>query len=128
MSHATTSTIKVCPSDGEPVVFTFEYPGKEYLCVACGWLGGIFGPREAQATEDLVARRDQVLADYEESRGLTPPDQDRPRPSCKGCGETATGRLDPSGKPAHWYCRTVDGVTEYACSRACISGGTVLPW
>ena len=121
-------TIKVCPRDGEPVVFTFEQPGYEYLCVACGWRGDIFSPRAASATADLVARSDELAEEFEQARGLRSPDQDRPHPSCVGCGVTATGRLDGSGKPAHWYCRTIDGVTEYACSRGCIPSGMVLPW
>ena len=128
MSATTSGTIKVCPVDGEPVVFTFEHPGNEYLCVVCGWKGDIFGPLEADATDDLATRRDEVLAEFEQERGLRSPDQDRPHPSCVGCGVTATGRLDGSGKPAHWYCRTINGITEYACSRGCISGGMVLPW
>lgn len=122
------ASIKVCPLDGEPVVFTLKHPGAEYLCVICGWLGGIFGPGEVEATADLIARRDVLVARYEQSLGLRPPEQDRPHPSCTGCDVTATGRLDHSGKPAHWYSRTVDGVTEYACSRGCIKSGSVLPW
>jgi hypothetical protein len=121
-------TLKVCPADGEPVVFTFEHPGTEYLCITCDWRGDIFGPSEVAATADLIARRDVVLAKYEQVRGIDPPDQDRPRPSCNGCGVTVTGRLDHSGKPAHWYMRTIDGVTQYACSRECTGDGAVLPW
>lgn len=120
--------IKVCPSCSEPVVFTFEYSGNEYFCVACGWKGSIFAPMSAPATEELIARHDELSAEYEQSRGLESPNQDRIRPSCGGCGAVATGRLDHDGKPAHWYSRTRDGVTEYACSRSCISEGAVMPW
>ena len=64
MSEQTSGTIKVCPADGAPVMFTFEHPGCEYLCVACGWRGDIFGPLEADATDDLATRRDEVLAEW----------------------------------------------------------------
>lgn len=128
MTTTATGTIKVCPRDSEPVVFTFEHPGAEYLCVACGWRGDIFGPRGAPASEELIARQDELTGQFEEERGLKPPDQDRPHPSCVGCGVTATGRLDHSGKPPHWFVRTIDGVTEHACSRSCIPSGLVMPW
>lgn len=120
--------IKVCPREGEPVTFTLDHRGAEYLCQVCGWLGGVFSPMEAEASEALVARRDELEAKFERERGITPPDQDQPAPSCMGCGLLATGRLDRLGKPAHWYTRKVDGLREYACSRDCISDGLVMPW
>lgn len=121
-------SIKVCPRDSEPVVFTFENPGAEWLCVVCDWKGGVLSAREVEPTPEAVARRDALMAEFEQARGITPPDQDRPRPSCRGCGQLAEGRLDGSGKPAHWYMRTRDAVTEYACSLSCTDGGMVMPW
>lgn len=121
-------SVKVCPKDQEPVVFTFETPGAEWLCMVCGWTGDVFAARETEATAGIVARRDELLAEHERARGIEPPAQDQPRPSCTGCGAEAQGRLDHSGKPAHWFMRTIDGVTEYACSRGCISEGLVMPW
>lgn len=120
--------IRVCPRDGEPVTFTLEHAGAEYVCQVCGWLGGVFAPMEALASDVLVARRDELEAAYEEARGITRPDQDRPAPTCKGCGAIASGRLDSLGKPAHWYSRKVDEVSEYACSLECTGDGMVLPW
>jgi hypothetical protein len=127
--------LRVCPRDGAPVVFTFEFPGAEYHCVECGWLGDIFGPGRAPATPDLVARFDTLSDRYEAERAERtgrpaprPAPQDVPRPTCGGCGAVAEGRLDHSGKPAHWYSRTRDGVKQYACSRGCIKEGAVLPW
>lgn len=127
--------IKTCPRCGEPVVFTFEFRGYEYLCVECAWKGDIFGPSASTATPERVARRDELAERYEvesaERAGRpapTPPPQDVPRPVCKTCGAVAEGRLDHSGKPAHWFTRTpIGGVPEYACSRPCIDG-PAMPW
>ena len=121
-------SIKVCRNDAEPVVFTFENDGAEWLCVVCGWTGGLFDAREVDATLEMAARRDQLLAEYEHERGLKPPDQDVARPTCSGCSTQAEGRLDALGKPAHWYVRRRDGVSEFACSRDCIGDGMVMPW
>ena len=47
---------------------------------------------------------------------------------CDGCGKrevTTTGE-----KPPYWFARTVEGVTQHACSRECIYnkiGGLILP-
>ena len=131
----TLGTIKVCPRDSEPVIFTMEFPGIEYVCVECGWQGDVFAPDGAPATAERQERYAVLLDRYEDERaGRTgrpkpkPPRQDVPRPICKGCGTTAEGPLDHSGKPAHWFTRTIDRKTEYACSRACITEGTVAPW
>lgn len=121
--------IRVCPNDGSPVIFTFKYPGHEYVCPQCGWLGGVLGTPIAVATPELIARADEVQAAWDEKEGIKPPPQDVPRPTCNGCGVVAEGRLDSTGKPAHWFSRTRDRVTEYACSRHCIPAREmVMPW
>lgn len=127
--------VKVCPRCGEPVVFTFEFRGAEHYCVECEWKGGIFDANEAAATPARVARFGELEDRYEvESaarRGLPapePPSQDGPRPTCSGCGVVAVGPMR-GDKPAHWFSRTRDGVTEFACSRECIpSNQAVMPW
>lgn len=131
----TRGEIRVCPKDGEPVIFTFEFPGAEYACVVCEWTGGVLGVPRAPATAERQARFDELTERYEaeraERRGLPAPEpapQDVPRPTCSGCGTVAEGRLDHSGKPAHWFSRTIDHVTQYACSRGCINDGMVMPW
>lgn len=127
--------LKCCPRDGEPVVFTFEFPGAEYYCVVCGWKGDVVSPKGVPATPKLAERYSELSDRYEAERaqrtGAPPPPpapQDVPRPSCSGCGKVAEGRLDHSGKPPHWYSRTIDGFTEHACSRSCISTGMVALW
>lgn len=126
--------LRVCPNDGEPVIFTFEFSGHEYVCSACGWLGGIFDPPVAPVTADLTERYKRALDAYEEARatrtGRTPLRwiSDGQRPKCAGCGMAASEPFDRSGKPPHWYSRTVNGAKGYACSQACIKDGAVLPW
>lgn len=121
--------MRVCPNDSEPVIFTTKYPGHEYVCLGCGWLGGVLGTPTAPVTPELVAKADARQAEFDAEHGLRAPRQDVPRPTCNGCGVEAEGRLDHSGKPAHWFSRTRDGRTEYACSRDCIPARElVLPW
>ena len=132
--HPDGEAVNVCPRCHEPVVFTFEFAGAEYYCVGCHWQGGVFAQDRAAVTPALLRRQVEVEDLYEiESaarQGREPhpaPSQDGSRPTCSGCGKIAEGRLE-GGKPAHWYARTVNDVTEYACSRACITDGGVLPW
>lgn len=127
--------INVCPRDGEPVVYTFEFRGAEFYCVVCDWRGGTPHYVNAPATPELAARAAELSERYERERAQRegrpapePADQDVERPTCGGCGKTADGPVDRTGKPAHWYSRTIDSVTEYACSRDCINVGMVAPW
>lgn len=125
--------IKVCGRCGEPVVFTFEFPGIEYHCVACGWGCGVLGVPQAPATDALMARYAELHDQYERERAERTGEPVRPReerqaPTCGGCGKVATGPLD-GDKPAHWYSRTRDGETQYACSTDCIPADEmVMPW
>lgn len=136
MVETKTGEMRVCPKDGCPLIFTMEFPGAEYVCLDCGGTYGVLGPPRAAATPALIARHDELVERYEIERAERtgrpappPPPQDIPRPTCGGCGVVAEGRLDYDGKPSHWYSRTRDGVTSYACSRACIPADQfVLPW
>lgn len=126
-------TIKTCPPCGKPVVSTFEFAGAEYLCPACGWLGEIFHPRETPATEELAAAFAEAERLYDVQRAertgrpIPATSEQRPAPTCSGCGEVAP--LPFTGdKPSWWYSRTKGGVTEYACSSDCIKEGARLPW
>lgn len=134
------SELRVCRDDGEPLVFTFEFPGAEYVCGVCGLTDDIFAP-SALATAEMQLRHDALVEEYDrayaERRGV--PYRPRPKtgdagvrlPTCRGCGaEPPIGvAVDASGKPSAWLSRTVDGVTEYVCSRTCIpSGEPELPW
>lgn len=134
------SDLRVCRHDGEPLVFTFDIPGVEYVCVVCGAGEGIFGSR-ADATPDLQRRLGELTEWYEQDRaertGRRAPlrprvgDEDVTTPTCGGCGgKPEVGLpLDGSGKPPGWFGRMRDGKREFACSSSCIpSGETVLPW
>jgi hypothetical protein len=116
--------LRTCPNDGEPVIFTFKYPGHEYVCTVCGWLGGVLGTPTSQATPERVARAAELLAAFNAENGVTPEPDLPEHPKCKGCDAVAP----TPHKPPHWYTRTIGGVTEYACSRAHIDGGTIAPW
>lgn len=134
-----TGDVRVCMNDGEPLVFTFEFPGAEYYCVMCEGKEGMFGKR-AELTPELEQKYLKNSRQYDEERavrlGRSMPeapkvgDQGVMAPVCCSCSATpAVGTPLPNGKPALWYSRTVDGVTTYACRSACIpKGEPVLPW
>lgn len=135
----TTADLRVCQRDGEPLVFTFEFPGAEYVCVVCDGKEDIFGAR-AKATDERQRRHaelhEQYHRAYAERRGV--PYDPSPKvgdpgvetPTCKACGaQPPTGTVLVSGKPPAWFSRSRDGVTEYACGRACIpERESVMPW
>lgn len=54
-----------CPVDGEPLVMTFEFPGKEFICVVCSRLYEFFGPKPAVSTPELEARYAEHKATYD---------------------------------------------------------------
>lgn len=126
--------INVCPVDGEPVVFTFEFPGAEYHCPACGWIGGTPHGMSEPATIELAEHAARVVRDYRHAyaarlgRPAPVDDVEGPRPVCVGCGKTAEGPME-GNKPAHWFVRKRDGVDEFACSRDCIPASeSILLW
>lgn len=52
---------------------------------------------------------------------------------CNGCGKREPGHASDLGdwhKPYEWFQRTINGVTQLACSRECVNkiGGLVSPW
>lgn len=57
-----------CPDCGEPVVATFRFPGKEFICFGCGGPFDFLQPVHIDAAPELVARR----ADYEHRLTATP--------------------------------------------------------
>ena len=137
--------VALCRKDNEPLVWTFEFPGSEWYCVVCGAKYDALHSFRADATVDLAARHAALVDRYKAERAertgqpIPPlPPQDV-MPTCGGCDRQPRpeeGRLDHQGKPALWYCKTIDGVTTYACSKACIGkadvkSGTksmVMPW
>lgn len=54
-----------CPSCKEPLIMTFRFPGKEFICVCCRKLWGFVDPIPAEVTPELNARRDELVAQWE---------------------------------------------------------------
>lgn len=133
------SDVRVCENDGEPLVFTMEFPGSEWFCVVCDGHEDLFGLR-APATPALQTRLDELTERYQRDRAARTGREYRPVPRagdpgvvvpvCGGCGATPeSGTPLDGGKPLTWFSRRRDGVTSYACSRACIpERDAVLPW
>lgn len=133
------SDIRVCERDDEPLVWTFEFAGSEWYCVVCGAHEDLFGAR-VESSPALLCRLDELTEQYERARAERNGVPYVPRakvgddgvtvPTCGGCGATPEpGLALVEGKPKAWFSRTVDGVTSYACSRACIpEREAVLPW
>ncbi len=133
--------IPVCRC-GSPLVFTFEFRGYEYVCVDCGHKYGVLGVARRDVTPELAAAHAYAQDRYDVEAHQRDPDRyplesrdfsHLPKPTCVGCGRTATdddGRLDQDGKPPGWRSRTVDGVETYACSIDCTRGSKALvtPW
>lgn len=67
MTHPPTAT---CPTDGEPLVFTFEFPKYEFICMVCRQLYGFLDPRPAHQTPELDDRHTELRAQYETERAV----------------------------------------------------------
>lgn len=131
--------MRVCARDGEPLVFTMEFAHAEWYCVVCEGKEDLFGAR-APATEQRVRRHSELTEVYERARAerrgveyVASPkvgDEGVLIPTCGGCGARPPEGVTLDGdKPASWYSKTEDGVTSYACSRACIpERESVMPW
>lgn len=52
--------IATCPSCSEPLIGTFKFPGKEFICVVCRMLWGFVEPTPAESTPELLARLDEL--------------------------------------------------------------------
>lgn len=138
-------TVPTCPHDRTPLVSTFERPGSEWHCLACGRYLELLAAHSAAPVPELVRRADQLAGLFAAGErgpldlaGVPTPAASPPSDShikCDGCGADS-GRTPAEGKPSVWYARTRGGATQHACSRACIdliatATGTdriVLPW
>jgi hypothetical protein len=54
-----------CPSCEEPLIMTFRFPGKEFICVECRGLWGFLDPIAKEITPELNARHDELVAKWE---------------------------------------------------------------
>jgi len=68
VTRTNAGTIKVCPRCGDPVIYTLEFPGVEYVCVGCQWAGDLFAPHNAPATADRERTYETRLDQYERER------------------------------------------------------------
>lgn len=50
------SKVAMCHRCKEPLVFTYAFSGKEFVCVKCGRTYTYFGPDGADETPELLAR------------------------------------------------------------------------
>ena len=62
-----------CPRCREPLIFTFRFQGKEFICMGCGRLWGFVEPIPAESTPELEARYRELKAKWDkEPRGTAP--------------------------------------------------------
>lgn len=54
-----------CPLDREPLIFTFERPGFEFLCLVCGSWYEFLHPIPRTPTATLRARHDELRARFD---------------------------------------------------------------
>ncbi len=70
--------VATCPMCGEPLVMTFKFPGKEFVCVECGRLWGFVDPVPKEETPELLTRIAELKAKWnaeqEEEKGASIPD------------------------------------------------------
>jgi hypothetical protein len=57
-----------CHRCDEPLVLTFEFPKKEFICVECGQLYEYFGPKRLTWTPERQARHDELAERYKAER------------------------------------------------------------
>lgn len=60
------SKIAMCHTCDEPLVGTFYFHKKEFICLNCGRLYEFFGPSSADETPELIARMEELAKEWEE--------------------------------------------------------------
>lgn len=66
----------VCAADGEPLIPTFVFPFKEWICLVCGRKYEFFGAPMKERTPALRARLEELMAEWNRDymdRGLLGP-------------------------------------------------------
>lgn len=63
--EGTPAPIAMCPSCNEPLIMTFQFPGKEFICVCCRKLWEFIDPTPAEATPERIARHQVLKAKWE---------------------------------------------------------------
>lgn len=54
-----------CPTCGEPLIGTFRFPGKEFVCMGCRRLWGFVEPTPQVSTPELEARYAELKAQFD---------------------------------------------------------------
>jgi len=54
-----------CPACSEPLIMTFRFPGKEFVCVECRKLWGFVEPVPAEETPELKKRYDELKTKWD---------------------------------------------------------------
>lgn len=60
--------IDVCAC-GAPVIFTFAFRGREFICLDCGRTYEFFGPEKVDSTPELAERHAALKAEWVENAG-----------------------------------------------------------
>jgi rubrerythrin len=61
--------IWTCPTCSAPVISTFVFPKKEWICLECGWLGEFLQPRHTPPTAELEGRLTALDAEWANHAG-----------------------------------------------------------
>ena len=61
--------VAICESDGDALVETFRFPGKEFCCVTCGALYGWFDAPSTEWTAELEDRLIEARAEFDHRYG-----------------------------------------------------------
>ena len=70
------SPMATCPNCGEPLIATFKFRGKEFICIECRKLWEFLEPTPVESTPDLDARYKELRAKWEDENSESAPTQD----------------------------------------------------
>ena len=77
----------------EPLVMTFFFRGKEFICLKCGRLYEFFGPEAANETKTRLAKMESRKAEWAEHA---------PALICRGMWKKGCEKCQASGREEHW--------------------------
>ena len=101
---------------GAPLIPTFHWRGKEWVCLECGSLYTFFGPRPIPTTDELWTRYEALLAEWEENAGSKLLTAGARRDGCSKCwgdgseehrGHATAEELAAHGEATAWLVERV---------------------